>query len=206
MDAESRESSAELQAEEFEAAAKLLWDALDPYEIDRMQPLGPVAVYSTAVIAWLMVLQRVRAGSSLSDVVGELLAKGLPMLPDNRRVREGSLPTNTGSYRRVRERLLHEAIDWLANTVYSSFVETTPPTWNGRRAFLLDGTTISLVAPIPEQRSAFPPGSNQHGDGIWPTMLMLVAHELTGGFIRNYPRTRSFASGCTRSRYLTISN
>jgi Transposase DDE domain len=181
MDAESRESSAELLAEEFEAAAKLLWDVLDPHEIDRMQPLGPAAVYSTAVTTWLMILQRMRAGCSLSKVVSELLSKGLQMLPDNRRVREGRLSSNTGAYSRARTRLPHEALDWLADKVYSSFVETTPPTWNGRRAFLLDGTTISLVSPTPELLSAFPPSSNQHGDGIWPTMLMLVAHELSSG-------------------------
>lgn len=179
MDAESRESSVELQAQEFEAAAKLFWDLLDPYEIDQMQPLGSAAVYSTAVTTWLLILQRMHGGASLSHVVSKLLANGTQILPDNRRVREGRLSANTGTFSRARKRLKHEVIDWLADKVYSSFVESTPPTWNGRRAFLLDGTTIALTSPTTELLSAFPPGSNQHGDGIWPTMLMLVAHELS---------------------------
>lgn len=45
---------------------------------------------------------------------------------------------------------------------------------------MIDGTTITL-APEPELQKAFPPASNQHGEGVWPVALLLVAHELASG-------------------------
>ena len=50
----------------------------------------------------------------------------------------------------------------------------------GRRAFILDGTTIPL-APTKALQAAFPPASNQHGTGVWPIAHWLVAHELESG-------------------------
>lgn len=46
--------------------------------------------------------------------------------------------------------------------------------------FLIDGTTITL-APMPALRVKYPPASNQHGEGVWPVALIVVAHELASG-------------------------
>ncbi|MFO1064871.1 MAG: hypothetical protein U0892_13480 [Pirellulales bacterium] len=50
----------------------------------------------------------------------------------------------------------------------------------GHRAFIIDGTTITL-APTEELAKAFPPASNQHGESVWPVAQLLVAHELQTG-------------------------
>ena len=44
----------------------------------------------------------------------------------------------------------------------------TEPSFEGRRAFLVDGTTITL-APEPALQKAFPPASNQLGEAVFPT-------------------------------------
>jgi hypothetical protein len=58
--------------------------------------------------------------------------------------------------------------------------DSYPPSWRGRRAFLLDGTTVQLTS-TPGLRAAFPPASNQHGSSHWPILHLVVAHELASG-------------------------
>jgi hypothetical protein len=50
----------------------------------------------------------------------------------------------------------------------------------GTRAFLLDGTSVRLPH-TPALCQAYPPGSNQHGEGHWPLLRVLVAHDLGTG-------------------------
>ena len=59
-------------------------------------------------------------------------------------------------------------------------IAATAPSWNGRRVYIVDGTTITLT-PEPALRREFPPASNQHGVGVWPVALSVVAHELASG-------------------------
>jgi hypothetical protein len=67
-----------------------------------------------------------------------------------------------------------------AESVCRSLIDRTPP-WQGeRRAFLIDGTTITLP-PTSELARVFPPATNQHGETVWPVLLLLVAHELQTG-------------------------
>src|SRR5690606_30663878 len=58
--------------------------------------------------------------------------------------------------------------------------ETSPPWFDGRRAFIIDGTTITL-APTKELQKEFPPATNQHGDTVWPVAMLMVAHEVQSG-------------------------
>jgi hypothetical protein len=76
--------------------------------------------------------------------------------------------------------LPQEAARELARQVSQSIIDATPPSFEGRRVFMLDGTTITL-APIAELRREFPPASNQYGEGVWPVALLTVAHELASG-------------------------
>jgi hypothetical protein len=76
--------------------------------------------------------------------------------------------------------LQRDAAQWLAERVSDSLIDATTPSFAGRRVYFLDGTTITL-APEPALRRAFPPASNQHGEGVWPVALLVVAHELASG-------------------------
>ena len=66
-----------------------------------------------------------------------------------------------------------------AERVSQSLIDLSPAWFAGCRAFLIDGTTMTL-APTSSLRAAYPPATNQHGETLWPVMLM-VAHELQSG-------------------------
>ena len=73
-----------------------------------------------------------------------------------------------------------EAARWFSQRVSQSLIAVTPPSLGTRRAYILDGTTITL-APEPELKKWFPPASNQHGVGAFPVALLVVAHALASG-------------------------
>ena len=165
---------------EFEHALQQFRALLNDSQIDAMQPLGPATVYTALMTIWLLVFQRIHAGRTLTDAVSEFLQSDPASLPNNRRVRERSLSSNTGAYSRARTRLKLEVTERVAKHVYESLVSAMPPSLGDRRVFTLDGTTVTL-APTKALRAIYPPASNQHGESVWPVAQMLVAHELESG-------------------------
>lgn len=138
---------------------------------------------------WLLVLQRLHGGVPLEAAVFELLS-GLPdsFWPDPcKRVRqwreEGKVPSsNTGAYNQARKALPLSIVEKSCDRIFQQFVAQMCPTKSAQRpsAFLLDGTTMRTPH-TPALCERYPLGSNQHGDGHWPLLRMLVAHELRTG-------------------------
>jgi hypothetical protein len=65
--------------------------------------------------------------------------------------------------------------------IFQTLVEKLNPAGHETRpAFLLDGSSMRM-AHTPVLCENYPPGSNQHGEGHWPVMRVLVAHELHTG-------------------------
>src|SRR6056297_907921 len=54
--------------------------------------------------------------------------------------------------------------------------------FDGRRVFIIDGTTVTL-APTPALSKAFPPATNQYGESVWPVAMLMVASELQSGYV-----------------------
>lgn len=180
MDA-SQELSVNREREaEFDKAFELLCTLVDLRQADKLLPLGPAAIYTTSVVLWLLVYQRLNQNATLQVAVKQLLDSAPELCRDNKRIREKTLSAGTGSYSDARKRLTVEVAEWFANAVSNSIVATAPPSLGLRRAFIIDGTTITL-APETELQAVFPPASNQHGEGVWPVALLLVAHELESG-------------------------
>lgn len=152
---------------------------VDPTMIDALQPPGPAAVYTPWVVTWLLIYQRLHAGVSLEAAVAELL-RIAPTLSANRRVREGTLSANSAAYSQARSRLDPAVADAVADHVFATLVAALPSPIAERRAFVLDGSTVTLEA-SPELLAAFPPAPNQHGGGAWPVCQVLVAHEVASG-------------------------
>ena len=165
---------------DFRLALEQFQGLLPQAAINGMQPMGPATVYTALVTVWLLVYQRLQAGTTLMDAVAELVQTSPDYLPKNRRVREQTLSSNTGAYSRARTRLNPQVTPWLASHIYDKLVAASPPSLMDRRAFILDGTTIPL-APTKALQAAFPPASNQHGASVWPIAHWLVAHELESG-------------------------
>lgn len=78
---------------------------VDFEEVEREHPSWSNAVYTTSVILWMLVYQRLNPDRSLEAAVKQLIENPPDFLPDNVRVTEGTLSTNSGAYRRSRTRL-----------------------------------------------------------------------------------------------------
>lgn len=172
--------AAKTNTRELTSAMETLREIMQGDELERLQPSGPAAVYTTMVTIWMMTMQRLGGGQSLEAIVKDVLAHSREMLPNNRRLREGTLSETSGAYADARSRLELETVEFFANRVCDSLIDASPSWFDGCRAFILDGTTITLP-PTPELRKAFPPATNQHGETVWPVAMLLVAHELQSG-------------------------
>jgi hypothetical protein len=149
--------------------------------IDQLQPTGPAAVYTSSVTLWMLVMQRLASGNTLNAMVKDFIANRPAFCPQNRRLDEGTLSESSGAYAGARKRIELETIKYLFHRVSDSFSKTTSSLeFRRRQTFLLDGTTITL-APTEELKRHFPPATNQHGESVWPIMLLFVAHDLETG-------------------------
>jgi hypothetical protein len=162
------------------SAFELLRQLTPEHDLLQLAPTGPAAVYTTLVTLWMVTLQRLAGGLSLSSAVKEVLEHARSLLPRNKRVREGTLSENSGAFSEARQRLPLEAVELFATRVCESLIERTPSWLGDRRAFVLDGTTFTLP-PSSELRRVFPPATNQQGETVWPVLQLLVAHELQTG-------------------------
>lgn len=148
-------------------------------DIESLQPGSPNAVYTTAVTLWLLILQRLKGGLSQAAAVKELVENLPGFVPDNKRVRESLLSSSDSSYNQARKRLKQKTIEELFDRISMSIIRQARMPGQ-RQTFLIDGTTLTLP-PTPELKKAFPPAVNQHGESVWPLMMIFVAHELNTG-------------------------
>ena len=172
--------SSDSSSDTFNSAFDLLSQWADIMFADTIQPLGPATVYKTSVTLWMMIYQRLNPKASLKDAVAHFIKNAPKDSKANKRLREGTLSTKGTSYSDARHRVSLETVLWLQNRISDSIVNSTVASFNNQRVFLVDGTTFCL-APLNELRSAFPVASNQHGESPWPTVLVVVAHELSSG-------------------------
>jgi hypothetical protein len=154
---------------------------LAPEALNQYQPTPPQTAYTPWVVSWLLIYQRLHNNASLGDAVAHFLLRFPPHArPDCKRLQRTTLSANTATYSQARSNLNPAVVDHAVRTVFDALVGAYPPSWNDRRAFILDGTTLSL-APTDELKTVFPPASNQNGSSHWPVMHAVVAHELASG-------------------------
>jgi Transposase DDE domain len=142
--------------------------------------VSPATVYTTLVTLWMLTLQRLGGGKSMACIIKDVLTYHRDFLPENKRVREATLSERSGAYSQARKRLPLETVRAFAERVSQSLIERSPAWFQGRRAFIIDGTTMTL-SPTSSLRDAYPPATNQHGETVWPVLMLMVAHELQSG-------------------------
>ena len=165
---------------EFDKAFAVLRTLVDFAEVERAHPSRSNAVYTTSVMLWMLVYQRLNPDRSLEAAVKQMIENPPDLLPDNVRVTEWALSTNTGAYSQARTRLPVEASRRFAERVNQSLIEVTPPSLGTRWVSVFDGSTLTL-APESELKKYYPPASNQYGVGVWLVALIVIAHELASG-------------------------
>ena len=140
-------------------------------------------VYTAELTTWLMMRQRLDGKGTLSTAVQEVTeARPQALLPSHKRLAEGTLSSNTGGYSRARGRLSREVTEQVADRIFNYLMADAPEALPGlgRRAFLLDGSSLDLPA-TPELLKAYPPAQNQHGVAHWPVVRIVVAHDIVSG-------------------------
>jgi hypothetical protein len=170
-----------LTDDELTSAVELLRNVVPEDEFPTYSVTeSPATVYTTLVTLWMLTLQRLGGGKSMTAVIKDVLNNSRHLLPNNRRVREGTLSEASGSYSQARKRLPIEIVQAFAERVSESLIERSPPWLRDRRAFIIDGTTMTLT-PTSPLCEVYPPATNQCGETIWPVMMLTVAHELQSG-------------------------
>jgi len=171
-------------ADELDSVAQLFRSVMETSRqdlgLDFAEGSTSQMVYTQGVTLWMLILQRLGGGQSLSEVVSHVVQFARDLLPDKKRVREHTLSENPGAYSRARKRLPLEFILEFSLRVCQYLGQISVPFCDGRRAFLLDGTTITLP-PTAALRKAYPPAPNQHGESVWPVAQLMIASELQTG-------------------------
>ena len=168
-----------LKNEDVRSAIRRLRDVIPGEELNRLQPVGPAAVYTTLATVWMMILQRLGGGLSMQAVVKDAIGHASDIFPDCKRVREATLSSRDTAFSDARGRLKIETVTHLLEAVSGSLIQACAVPGE-QPVFIVDGTTLT-TAPTTDLKEAFPPAINQHGESVWPTVLMLVAHELHSG-------------------------
>jgi len=141
-------------------------------------------IYSLAVVVWLMIYQRLNGKRTLSSAVQFLAREAVHWQPSPRHkpMREGGISPRTGGYCRARLKMpklvATDVCDHIFDQLQTMMRKQLPDV--GRPLFAIDGTTLRLQHRA-ELVKAFPPGSNQHGDNHWPTMLLVAFHDVHTG-------------------------
>jgi len=140
---------------------------------------GPLSAW---VVIWLMIFQRLDANGSLSAAVRHLLTgPARTLIRGSESGHALPLSANTSAYSQARCKLPLAVAKQVSQLLFESWQEQ-PRILPGldRPVFLLDGSTI-LLAHSPGLAKTYPPQRNQHGASHWPTMRVLVAHDVVSG-------------------------
>jgi hypothetical protein len=174
----------EKSEEHFAAASELLKNVIQSPEIseqfDPQMRTNTRMVYTKGVTLWMLILQRLGNGLSLEDTVSHIINHDRDLLPDNKRVRDGTLSENSSGYQKARKNLSLDTIHEFSSAVCDYLGRCSEPVFGSQRVFVIDGTTITLP-PTPELQQAFPPATNQHGESVWPVAMLMVANEMQSG-------------------------
>lgn len=145
-------------------------------------------VYTSAVVVWLMIRQRLQAQGTLETAVLELL-RGLPgsfwphsckRLKEARKEGGSRLSKRTGGYNKARQELSLAVVEQCCDHAFTQLIQQSALAPARRQAFFFDGTTVRM--PHGEElAAAYPPTANQHGVSHWPLLRLLVAHDLDTG-------------------------
>ncbi len=147
------------------------------------QQLGLKArgIYSLSVVVWLMMWQRLEGRGTLAMAVQQVVQGVLgDALPQDKRVRERRVSSNTGGLSRARRRLPLTVVEKVCDEIFTKLTAGAPRVGLRSRLFLLDGSSLRLPH-TPALVAAYPPGSNGHGEAHWPVIRIVMAHHLDSG-------------------------
>src|SRR6266545_4543110 len=139
-------------------------------------------IYGVRVVLWLMMLQRLHAGATLTTAV-QLLIQGAAgsLLQSCQRVRRRAISARTGGYCQARQKLPKLLCRQVSEEIVEQLRRVLGTNAPGQpNVFILDGSSVELEHCAELVRS-YPPAPNQHGNGHWPVVRIVVAHDADTG-------------------------
>jgi hypothetical protein len=146
----------------------------------QILPRRKRGIYRAQVVMWLMMLQALQRGATLTTAVQQLRegAAG-PLLWRCRRVRRKRISGRTGGYCQARRKLPKLLCRQVSLEIIERLREILNP--SGQPPVLvLDGTTLELEHSRPLLEH-FPPAHNQYGQSHWPVLQVVVLHDASTG-------------------------
>lgn len=141
-------------------------------------------IFCPAVTMWLMICKWIQGERSLSaaldcltnGVADEVLKRNVRRKPN-----KSDFSLNTGGISRAQSRLKLEVLQGFLKRLEEYLIkDNLTLLWNGKRVFLIDGTTIALTR-NEEVISKYKSMRNQNGEAYTPHMRSLICHELFSG-------------------------
>ena len=142
-------------------------------------------IFSSAIVVWLMIFQRLQGGESLSFAVerlrlgdfDELLAAG--SLP----ARSGRISDNTGGYSQARQRVSLEEVERIADALGLALTEDHKRAeFDGHKVYVIDSSTLRTLH-SKKNISRYPQYKNQHGKAHYPLMRISIATNAVTGVV-----------------------
>lgn len=140
-------------------------------------------VYSTPVVLWLMMLQRLQGRATLAGAIQLLLGGAAgPLLQRCRRVRRKRISCRTGGYCQARQKLPKVLCKQVSEEIVERLREVLQAGEPSEPAnvFVLDGSSLELEHARALVR-LYPPALNQKGQSHWPILRLVVLHDLATG-------------------------
>lgn len=139
-------------------------------------------IFSSALVVWLMIFQRLNSDHSLGAAIerlksgdfDELLAQGSIV------ARHKRFSDSTGGYAKARKRVPLEVVKQTVDALSESLMEPG----GEQRRFIVDGSVL-LTAHSPENVKQYKRYKNQHGESHYPLIRTCVATDaMTGVVVR----------------------
>lgn len=144
-------------------------------------------VYHSGVVVWLMICQRLMVRGTLESAVLELVSElpasfwPYPCKRLEKAMQPGGsrLSKETGAYNKARQELSLSVVEQCCDQASRLLIDQTV-TAGQRQAYFFDGTTVRMPHKGDVVKT-YPPTRNQHGETHWPSLRLLVAHDLYSG-------------------------
>src|SRR5690606_2577922 len=107
---------------EFDRAFEQLKDLVDLRQADQLHPRRPNAIYTACVVLWMLIFQRLKPDASLEAAVKHLIENQPDYLPENKRLSQGTLSSNSAAYSRARSELPLDVVKWFSNEITRAIV------------------------------------------------------------------------------------
>lgn len=145
-------------------------------------------VFSPALTIWLMLLQRLEQRRSLSGALESLVAghakETLSLNKKSKKIRSNEISVNTGGFCKARQKLSLDKVISVSELINSELTKKDKDLWRGRKAYLIDGTTITLSR-TQATLSEYPSNLCGDKDAHYPQLRCLCMHNLNNGIALN---------------------